>query len=281
MDIEAKNGNTQAANFNKEVLNDPNELAKLFELTNENNRFAILQNLNQEELQELLPNLEKEDLQLGLNYFTKDKLLDLLGSLPSQDLVKMTNQVFSEDQILQRIPTEEIDKVLTSPDIDNDLLLKNMETLKPQVLVRMYEAATGKEAPVEKSVGSMSGEETIYTSSKDITKMIGALPDREYKNAIKSMSSYAKRDMVMMMAAKDDKIMSMFPSKVYTSMLDEKQKPEIIKTASVLSQDQLMKLDKNLNQILLANLVTLINPDKFANILTSKYQDVLKKIVAA
>lgn len=281
METEAEQGNSLAANYDADVLNNPDKLAKIFELTNENNRFAILQNMSQHDLQEMLPYLEKEDLQVGLKYFTKDKLLTMLEEVPKKDLVKYTQQLFSQEQIMEKMPMDEINKVMVSSDIDQDLLLEEMKSLKPEILVGMYEKGTGEEAPVEKSVGGVSGEETIYTNNNDLVNMIAQLPKNEYNHAIQAMPSVAKRGILLDMAQGDKKVMTLFSAKAYTNILSEKQKPELVKASSALTNEELIKMNKNLNQILLANVMTQIDPNKFANVLTTQYKEILKQIVAA
>ena len=146
MAAEAANGNPQAAKFDSQVLSNPQELIKLFKLSTPRNRYAILQNMSQHDLESLLPLLETKDLILGLNFFTKDKLLKLVGQIPKKELVKYVFQMFSPEQVMKMMPEEQMNKVLTSQDLDKGLVLKHLKSLSPEILSQMIEAATGQKA---------------------------------------------------------------------------------------------------------------------------------------
>ena len=76
MEAEAAQGNTKAESFQRDVINDPKELVKLFKLSNAKNRYAILSQMNSSDLEYLVNFLEPEDLQMGLMFFTKTKILN-------------------------------------------------------------------------------------------------------------------------------------------------------------------------------------------------------------
>ena len=97
MKKEAKQGNTAAANFDASILGNPVKFIELFGLQNCGNKYAILSNMNEYDLKELLPLLNQADLVAGLNFFTKDKLIDLIGGLPIEQLVKLTFEMFSPE----------------------------------------------------------------------------------------------------------------------------------------------------------------------------------------
>lgn len=73
MEAEAAQGNTKAADFQQDVINDPKQLVKLFKLSNAKNRYAILSQMNSQDLEYIAQFLTPEDLQMGLMFFNKDK----------------------------------------------------------------------------------------------------------------------------------------------------------------------------------------------------------------
>ena len=74
MKIEAAQGNQKAADY-KEILSDPDKIIDIFKLSNVENKYIILKNLNEEDSDKLLPLLNQEQLSLGLNFFTEEKLM--------------------------------------------------------------------------------------------------------------------------------------------------------------------------------------------------------------
>lgn len=302
MEIEAANGNTKAARFDSEVFNNPDQLMELFQLSDENNRFAILQNMSQNDLTTMLPMLEQQDLVVGLNYFTKDKLLNLLGDIPTDQLVKYTSQMFSQEQMMQMMPEDQIDKVLMSPDMDKDAMLATMKSLKPAILMQMIENATGEsamsgqnsmnmgqpatdgittdESGIQSRSSGITGETVVYNQKYELVNKMSELPADKFNDAILSMPPQTKKNFMLTMAKNNEKIFNLFNNSSYINMVSQKEKPELVKAATALKGEQLVKMTSQLPQILLANLVTQIEPNKFASILTSKYKGILSQIVA-
>ena len=78
IEAEASQGNTQAVNYAREMYNSPEKLIKIFKLTDVENKFVILHNMDDRTRQMVLPMLDQEDLLMGLYFFTQDKLLSML-----------------------------------------------------------------------------------------------------------------------------------------------------------------------------------------------------------
>ena len=74
METEAAQGNPKAEKFENNVVNNPQELVKLFKLADPKNRYAILSQMNSSDLEYIAQFLEPEDLQMGLMFFTKTKI---------------------------------------------------------------------------------------------------------------------------------------------------------------------------------------------------------------
>lgn len=263
---EALQGNTQAQTNLSQIFSSPAELVKVFKLADPNNRFAILSNMNQRDLTDILPLLEAEDLVIGLNFFTKDKLMELVGKIPKEQLVKYVSQMFSPEQIMQLMPEENIDKVLKSPDMDKGLVLKYLKTLKPEILAQMVEAATGKPAK--------------STDPDEMIKQIGGLSADKYNDALTSIPPQNKRFFVLQMIKEQPKILEMFDAEGYVKIINRKEKPDLVKSASAIEPDQLVKMIGQLPQDLLSIVVTQIDPSKFADVLIKNFKDILGKIVA-
>ena len=60
--------NQKAAEY-KKILSDPDKIQDIFKLANFENKFLILQNMSEADLDELLPYLNEEQLSKGLNFF--------------------------------------------------------------------------------------------------------------------------------------------------------------------------------------------------------------------
>ena len=139
MEAEAAQGNTKAEDFQKDVLNDPKQILKLFKLSNAQNRYAILSNMNSSDLEYLVQFLEPGELQMALMFFTKEKILNLIYDLPKNKICSILFQAFSTEQFLKMIPEKEIDKFFESDKLDKNKILDYVKTIPPDKLNKMVE----------------------------------------------------------------------------------------------------------------------------------------------
>lgn len=279
MEAEAAQGNASAANFDKAILNDPVKLIELFKLNDVGNKYAILSNLNEKDLEELLPMLDQEDLVAGLNLFTKDKLLKLSEQLPMEQLVNMVFQMFAPEELMQFMPEDQLNKFLTSTELDKDTILKNLQSMNPQILAQMLEATTGQPAMSSDSQMSLSGQ--VNYDGQQILQQLMSLPDDKFQESLLNMPTQAKKGFILTMAKQDNKLFQLFDASAYTSIMGQKrQKEDIVKSSMVLESDQLVKMLEELPQDLTAIVLTQIDTNKFADVLLSKFKDIIKEIVA-
>lgn len=278
MKAEAAQGNTAAANFDETILNDPVKLIQLFQLQDPGNKYAILNNMNEYDLEDLLPLLEQNDLITGLNFFNKDKLLNMAEHLPKEELLKFTFDMFSQEQIMQLLPENELNKILKSTDIDKDTEIKYLQTLKPQILAQMYEAATGQSAPGTDNVG-LDGQANFDRAV--LVKEIINLPDSKFQEAMLSIPPQNKREFVLKLTKENPKLYLAVDSYAYTDIIrDRKEKADIIRSANVIDTKHLCKMLDNLPKDLMSIVLTQIDTKKFADVLLKSFKNILSEIVA-
>ena len=78
---EAAEGNQAAIQLAADMFSDVNQLIELFQLADPENKLIIMKAMTSSQLEKLVPMLEQDDLVQGLNYFTRDSLLDLLKDI--------------------------------------------------------------------------------------------------------------------------------------------------------------------------------------------------------
>lgn len=278
MKAEAQQGNTAAAKFDTTILNDPIKLIELFGLKDCGNKYAILSNMNEHDLKALLPLLNQSDLMAGLNFFTKEKLIDMIGGLPIEQLVKMTFEMFSPEQLMQYMPEDQMNKVLTSDKMDKGLEKKYLKSLKPEVLAQMLEATTGQPAAGAEDIGA-DGKANL--DGQSLMNQISALPDDKFQEAMINMPSASKKNFILSMSKENPKIFQLFEPKAFTKIINSrKDKEEIVKASHVIKPEQLVKMIKNLPKDLTAIVLTQIDTKKFADILLSSFKNILSQIIA-
>lgn len=264
---EAAEGNQAAIQLAADMFTNVSQLVELFQLADPENKLAIMSEMTGSQLEKLVPMLETNDLVIGLNYFTQDTLLDLVKDIPKEELVKMVFQLFSQQQVINFMPEEQMDKLLTGTDMNKQMLLKNLERLPEIYLQQVYESVSGKEA---------SG------NAKEMVAQIGQLGDLDYKNAIKNLQPTQKKELTYMLANQETKLFEKFDTDAYTKIINrEREKDEMVKGMSVIRPEYLQKMISELPQDLLAVVTTQIDTDKFADALINKFPELLAQIVAS
>lgn len=99
MELEAANGNQKARDYEK-ILSDPDKLLEIFKLSNIENKYIILQNMSESDLDSLLPYLKQDQLAKGLNFFTEEKLMSMASELPIEEIIGMIFEKFNLFDVL-------------------------------------------------------------------------------------------------------------------------------------------------------------------------------------
>lgn len=280
MEAEAAQGNTAAANFDSSILSDPAKLIELFKLDDTGNKFAILNNMNGHDLEEMLPLLQQDDLIMGLNYFTKDKLLNLIQVLPKEQLINYTLAMFPPEQLMQFMPQDQLNKVLQSTDLDKNTVLNFLPALKPEILAQMYEAATGQSIDNTGSSVGLDGNNSNL-DKQTLLAQLSALPDDKFQEALLNIPPVNKQEFVLLLSNNNSKLLQSIDADAYTNIISSrKDKDEMIRYANVIDPDQLVKMDSQLPKELMSVILTQIDTSTFANILQKSFKNILSEIVA-
>lgn len=266
LEAEAAEGNQAAIQLAADMFTDPSQLIELFQLADPRNKLVIMQSMTSTQLAKLVPMLEVDDLVQGLQFFTQDSLMDLLKEVPKEELVKTVFEMFSQRQVIEYMPEQELDKLLTGTDMDKNLLLKNLQSLPEMYLQQIIESVTGEEA---------SG------NASELVLQISQMGDREYKQAIMNLQPLQKQELTLSITSSEPKLYEKFSTDAYTHIImRERQKDETIKSMGVIKPEYLQRMMDNLPQDLLAVVVTQIDTEKFADALITKFPELLAKFVA-
>ena len=266
LESEAAAGNQVAVKMAADMFTDCNQLIELFQLADPENKLAILTAMNSSQLEKLIPLLETNDLVQGLNFFTQSSLLDMLKDIPKEEMLKAVFQMFSEAQIIEFMPEKELDKLLTSEDLDKFKLLEALKYIPQMYLEQILESVTGEEA---------------QGGPQDLIKQIGQLGDLDYKNAILNLQPTQKRQLTFILTNQENKLYQLFDTDAYTHIINrERDKDETVKAMRVIKPEYLEKMINELPQDLLSVVITQIDTDKFADALINKFPELLAQLVA-
>lgn len=264
MELEAEAGNVKAANFDRDILQDPIKMIEFFELDNPENKYLIMSNFNTTDLRNLLPYLEKKDLTIGLNFFNDEKLISLIQHLPQKQLAKILLEKFSPEEFLKKTDERELDKFFDSTKVEKQHMMKFLEKISPDQLSKMIESITGN--PIEGK------------SKEDMISEISNFNSDTFKSAIKVMDPENKILMINNLTQENPKLFLEFSQDALSKPIIQLQKEDMIKTVSHLEQEDLIKLVQELPDELLAIVTTQINTEEFAKILYRNFKDILSEI---
>lgn len=266
IEAEAAAGNQLAIELAQELTSNVNLVMELFDLADTNNKFMILSEMTALQLRQFLPQMEEKDLLQGLYFFTDDKLMKMLEELPPEQLVNTVFEMFSQEEIVQLMPDEQLDKFLTSSDIDKNKILKHIQSIPEEYVAQVLEQITGE------AVESMN--------SIDLSKQFGELNPLEYKDALKAFQPTQKQQLVLSLAKEHNEWFQLFDANAYTTIINrEKQKPEVIKAMSVIEPEHIQKMIEELPNDLLSIVITQIDTEKFAEILMNEFPEVMADII--
>lgn len=266
IEAEAAQGNQQAIELAQELTTNTSLVMELFDLADTNNKYMILREMSAQQLQTFLPEMEESDLLQGLYFFTEDKLMKMLEALPAEQLVNTVFQMFSKEEIVQLLPEEQLDKFLTSHDIDKNKILKHMQSIPEEYVAQVLEQITGE---------AQEGQDSI-----DLAKKFGELNPLEYQDALKAFQPTQKQQLVLSLGKEHEEWFQLFDADAYTKVINrEKQQPEVVKAMSVIDPEYIQNMITELPNDLLSIVITQIDTEKFADILMNQFPEVMAKII--
>ena len=266
IEAEASQGNQQAIKIANELLTNARLVMELFDLADANNKYLILREMTEQQLHVFLPEMEEKDMLQGLYFFTEDKLMKMLEELPPEQLVKTVFEMFSKEQVVQFMPEEQLDKFLTSTEIDKNKILKHMQSIPPEYVAQVLEQVTG--------------EAVDDLDSIDLSKKFGELNPLEYKDALIAFQPTQKQQLVLSLGKEHNEWFQLFDARAYTNIMSrEKQKPEVIKAMSVIEPEHIQKMIEELPNDLLSIVITQIDTEKFAEILMNNFPEIMADII--
>ncbi len=266
IEAEAASGNQKAIELAQELTTNTSLVMELFDLADTNNKYMILRELTAQQLEVFLPEMEEKDLLQGLFFFTQDKLMKMLEELPPEQLVNTAFELFSQEEIVQLMPEEQLDKFLTSTDIDKNKILKHMQSIPPEYVAQVLEQITG--------------ESHENMDSIDLSKEFGQLNPLEYQDALKAFQPTQKQQLVLSLGKEHNEWFQLFDAHAYTTIMNrEKQQPEIVKAMSVIEPEYIQNMIKELPNDLLSIVITQMDTEKFAEILMDRFPEVIAEII--
>ena len=266
IEAEAEAGNQYAIELAQELTSNTRLVMELFDLADTQNKYMILRELTAQQLQVFLPEMEEKDLMQGLFFFTQDKLMKMLEDLPPEQLVNTVFEMFSRDEVVKFMPDEQLNKFLTSTEIDKNKILKHVQSIPEEYVAQVLEQITG--------------ESHDNLKSFDLAKKMGELNPLEFKEAVMSFQPTQKQQLVLSLGKEHEEWFQLFDADAYTKIINrEKQQPEVVKAMSVIEPEYIQNMIKELPNDLLSLVITQMDTEQFSEILMNEFPEVIADII--
>lgn len=264
MEIEAAQGNTKAAEY-KKILSDPDKILEIFRLSNLQNKFIILQNMSEGDLDELLPYLDSEQLSKGLQFFTEEKLMQFCRELPIEELVVMIFEKFSMMDILTLMPENSMNNFIMEPEVERKYAQNYFEQLE------------GKQ--LEKLMVQVYGMDFKDKDRSEYLKHLEELDDNDFKAFMVGLEREEKMKMINGIVAQEPNLLLLFQTDDVARPMEMLMKEDKIKLMQKLDPEFLVPMVQELPVDLTQIVLTQIDPRDFADILAEDFQDILSSVV--
>lgn len=249
------------------LLEEPEKLAKIMKLQDPENRYLIIQQLNEEDLIKLLPFLTSEQLAFGLQYFTVAGLNELLINLPQEQLLSLLLMHFSMEDVVPFMQGNEMSEFFASTHLEKTDVMeyfKGMDYEKIQTLMM-----------------NQFGYEFKNKSHEEYLQYIEGMEDRDYKMFLQNMQNPEKMEAIVgLCEINPDYYMEFENNVLVRPMINLMEKEDIIKTMTNLEPEFLIPMIEELPKDLIQVVATQIDPTDFSEILSREFPDLLMEMLA-
>lgn len=264
MEIEAEQGNDKAKNYEK-ILSDPDKLYEIFKLANVENKYIILQNMSEDDLDNLLPLLKQEDLVKGLNFFTEEKLMTMCEELPIEALADMILEKFNLGDVLSLMQEDSMDEFINQPDVERKYSMQYFESLDGETFKKM--------------AVKYLGPEFEQKSQKEGLEYLNDLNDSKYNQFLLSFDRNDKMNLIGNICSQEEDFVYLFRNEDMVAPMGLLQKEDKIKTMSSLDKEFVLPMIEELPLDLTQIVLTQIDSRELSEVLARDFQDILSSVV--
>lgn len=266
IEAEAESGNTVAKDYGRKLFGNVDELIQTFQLDDPTNKYNIINQMSAEQRNKVLDLLDAEDMVIGLNFFTQEKLEQMLGKVSVAESANVAIEAFPMEQLIKMIPEEELEQFFMSSEVRKNDVTAQLSNLDPELLIQMTEGMTGQAA-----------------DSNDVSKLlaqISSLPDKQFKETMASMEPEIQQNIIFQMANEDKDTLLNFSNQTFTNMVSKLQKPDMVKSMIALDSESLQIMTKQLPEDLFSIVATQVDTKQLAKLLIDRCPDVLEKFTS-
>lgn len=262
IEAEAAQGNSQAVKFAQEMYNSPAKLIKIFKLTDVENKFVLLHNMNSETREKILPMLDSDDLVMGLYFFTQDKLLEMLEGVDIEELVNVVLGAFPLADIVSMFTEDDLAQFFQHDELERNDVIEQLKCMPPEVMIKFVEGVTGQ--PSEE------------TDPMELINSIANLPMDQYRDFMSAIDPDVQRQLTFQLTKEKPEYLQLFENQTYINMLSTMMKPDMVKPMINLNKESLVTMITELPSDLMSIVAAQVDTQKFAEYILDGHTDLLE-----
>ncbi|WP_373532398.1 hypothetical protein [Vampirovibrio sp.] len=252
-------------NGNPALTLDLRSLVKLLRVSSQ--KLRILRMLRRGNWLELLRLMPKELLVNALRLFNKEKLVRLLMNLPKPMLIKLLLKIFKLEELIQKMPTVELMRILKSKRLNNRELSKGILTMDPRFILQLLQKLYGN-------------HDYSHLKPYDLMRIFMHTPKERLIEAFKTLPFKALQPLVTGFVKKDPALLLSMSDGFIFKLLDKCPKPTIIESCRVLPEAILIKLLAQLPDHFLMLAAAQIDDKTFEDYLIARQGDLIRSMAA-
>lgn len=249
------------------LLEQPEKLAKILKLQDPENRYLIIQELNEEDLVKILPFLTSEQLAFGLQYFTIEGLNELLINLPQEEMIGLLLQHFTMEDVVPFMEGNEMSEFFESTNLEKSDVMEYFKSMDYQ--------------KIQNLMVNQFGYDFKDKSHEEYLQHIENMEDRDYKRFLQEMTNPEKMEAIVGLCnINPDYYMEFDNSILVRPMMNKMEKEDIIKTMSTLETEFLVPMIEELPKDLIQVIATQIDPTIFSEMLSREFPELIMEMLA-
>ena len=260
---EAERGNSHAVMHAREYYSSPDKLVEIFKLTDVENKFAIIHNMDESNRLKLLPFLNNHDLVMGLYFFTREKLLEMMLEVNIVELVRVALAAFPKEQIMEMLTEEDLACFFMNQDLPKEAVVEQLKLMPPDVMQKFIEGITGQPAD--------------QTDPMELINSLAELPDDKFGKFMACIDPDVQRQLVYQLTEDDPRYFTLFPNITFVNMLSTLNKQEMVAPMVMLDKETLIGINSILPPDLMSIVAAQIDTADFAKFLQDGHMDLLEK----
>jgi hypothetical protein len=260
-----KTGSSRPAGVTKPRTLDLRQIVKLINLGA--NKLKILNLLRRRDWLKIMRLLPKDLLVNALRLFSKAKLLRMILHLPRKFVLQIMLKLFKIHELVKRMPTSQLMRILRSPKMDNRKLATGiLNTMEPRFLQMLMSRIFG------------GNQDFTKLKPREIFKLLMEVDRCRITESLKTMPFKALQPLVTHFIKKEPELLFYLSEAFVYKQMSQIPKPYLIQACSVLPPEVLMHMLEQLPNPMLLLAAAQIDDKSLEDYLVSQHGDILQML---